>query len=252
MLRSLLVTLFAAVVLVGCGDEKASRVVHNFMPDNNLWMEDNVNFTSNVSEEMFNTIIDIAKKLYEPTAKEWNEELVINKKWKDGTVNADAWRDGEGATEINMYGGMARRQEVIPIGFALVLCHELNHLYGGKPYIDTYAKMAAEGQSDYMGAGWCLKNIAEQLDDPSKVDVTPYMTNACSGNEICLRQLAGGNSLGILLAKLSAEKAPNFETPDKTVVTRTNTSYPRTTQCRLDSYHNGTLGKNRPLCWYKP
>jgi len=251
MLRVSLI-LLAWITFIGCGNEQAAKVSDKFMPDNNLWMEDSLDFASNISEELFGTIIDTAYALYAPIAEEWDEELDIQKLWSNGTVNADAWRNGYGSARIRMYGGMARRSEVIPIGFALVLCHELGHLYGGTPYVQASVKMAAEGQSDYYGAGWCLKNIAEKLYDPSEITITPYMKKVCGGDETCLRQLAGGQSLGILLSKLNGEAAPDFETPDPAIVKRTNVSYPKTTQCRLDSYHNGTLGKPRPLCWYKP
>jgi hypothetical protein len=248
MKKTIVVFLFG-VVLFGCGQE-TKKNGDLWVQDNDLWKEDNLNFAANVDEAMFNAIIDEAEQLYAPVAKQWNETLVIQRNWGDSTVNASAWRDGRGNTEINMYGGLARRQEVIPIGFALVLCHELGHLYGGKPYINVGLKMAAEGQSDFYGAGWCLKNIVDSGVDRTEIDVTPYMQKVCDGDETCTRQLAGGYSLGKLLSVLNKEKIPNYETPDKSVVTKTNTSYPKTTQCRLDSYHNGTLGLDRPRCWF--
>jgi len=259
MLRFLVLAATLVVFsVIGCGRNEINSTVsgvstHNWVEDNDLWKEDNINFAgSNVSEEMFNAVIDAAEILYAPIAKDWNEKLTIQRNWDDSTVNANASRDGNGWTEINMYGGLARRPEVIPIGFALVLCHELSHLYGGQPYVNVGLKMAAEGQSDFAGAGWCLKGIVESLNDPSDIEVTPYMKKVCYNDNTCIRQLAGGNSLGKLLALLNKETVPNFETPDKSVVKRTNTSYPKTVQCRLDSYHNGTLVKDRPLCWYKP
>jgi hypothetical protein len=252
MLRSIVLATLSAAVLIGCGKDEAKTSVHLWVEDNDLWKEDNLNFAAAVDEAMFNAIIDEAEKLYAPIAKEWKEELVIQRNWTDSTVNASAWRDGKGNTEINMYGGLARRAEVVPMGFALVLCHELGHLYGGKPYVNVSLKMAAEGQSDWYGAGWCLKNIVESMVDQSDIGITPYTKKVCNNDEVCMRQLDGGYSLGKLLSVLNKEKIPNYETPDKSVVTKTNTSYPKTTQCRLDSYHNGTLGMPRPLCWYKP
>jgi len=250
MLRFLsLVTLWA--VFFGCGSAEAK--VHSWAEDNDLWKEDNLNFAeSNVSEETFNNIISAAEELYAPIAEEWKEKLVINRKWEDPTVNANVWRNGYGATEINMYGGLARRPEVLPSGFALVLCHELGHLYGGAPYIHVGLKMAAEGQSDFYGAGWCLKNVLEKIEDSSSFPSTFYMEKVCNEDNSCMRQLSGGQSLGNLLATMRRESKPDFETPDRSVVKRTNTSYPKTVQCRLDSYHNGTLGLDRPLCWFKP
>jgi len=237
------------ILFISCG---YATETHTWVPDNDLWQEDNINFVSNIDEGLFGLIIDIGKELYEPTAKDWNETLSISKSWDSPIVNASAWRNGAGNTEIMMYGGLARREEVIPQGFALVLCHELNHLYGGEPYIHTYLKMAAEGQSDWMGASWCLKNIVEKLKSTYGIETTPYMQQMCNDDPVCLQQLAGGNSLGKLLAELGGESVPDYETPDPSIVKKTNTSYPKTTQCRLDSYHNGALGLDRPLCWYKP
>lgn len=250
MLRFLsLVTLWA--VFFGCGNAEAK--VHSWAEDNDLWKEDSLNFAeSNVTEETFNSIISAAEELYAPIAEEWKEQLVINRKWEDPTVNANAWRSGYGATEINMFGGLARRPEVLPSGFALVLCHELGHLYGGAPYVHVGLKMAAEGQSDFYGAGWCLKNVLEKIEDSSPFPSTSYLEKVCNEDNTCMRQLAGGQSLGNLLATMRRESKPDFETPDRSVVKRTNTSYPKTVQCRLDNYHNGTLGLERPLCWFKP
>ena len=226
--------------------------VSDFAPENDLWKEDNVGFVANVDEDMFKAIIEIAKEIYAPTAKQWNETLVINGLWTDSTVNANASRDMKGWTEINMYGGLARRKEVIPYGFALVLCHELNHLYGGAPYVEPSLYLAAEGQSDFSGAGWCLKNIVDRLGYMDDITVTEYMARVCGKDLNCVGRLAAANSLGGLLSVLSGDRAPNLETPDPLVVKKTNVSYPKTTQCRVDTYLNGVLGKDRPLCWFKP
>ena len=252
--------MFIALATLGCSGG-TPQVVHTWVQDNNLWMEDSANFASpNVSEEDFNAIIDLAEDLYAPIAEEWEETLAIHRLWEEPTVNASAWRDGMGKTAIRMYGGLARRAEITPQGFALVLCHELGHLYGGIPYIRKYLKMAAEGQSDYYGAGWCLKSIVEQFSPDADAEATAYMEKVCSTEldvydgdaGICELQLAAGQSLGTLLSVIRGKDVPDFETPDPTVAKKTLVSYPDTIQCRLDTYHNGTLGQDRPLCWYKP
>jgi len=251
-MRSLFLVTLAAILLTACGTQEVSKPLPTqSWPENNLWMEDGF-LNGDVTEDVFNEIINISKELYAPIAEQWKEELVINALWDDSTVNANANRDGKGWTEVNMYGGLARRAEVLPEGFALVLCHELSHLYGGAPYIDVPRKMSAEGQSDYMGAGWCLRNVAQKMSVKGNFIVTDYMKKKCANGETCIRQLAAGVSLGTLLARMNGEGAPNLETPDNSVVRKTNTSYPKTTQCRLDTYHNGALGLDRPLCWYKP
>jgi len=252
-------TLLVLAFVVGCGVD--TRAPHKFVPDNDLWMEDSLNLSNcgtdvqegcDTPEMVFNKIIDIGQSLYNETARQWGETLTFTRLWTDPTVNASAWRDGYGSTEIVMYGGMARRPEVLPLSFALVMCHELNHLYGGAPYIDSSLRMAAEGQSDWMGAQWCLYNVTLQLKDTTPFQQTPFMRNACKDEFTCLQKLGASEGLGRLLATLGGGKIPNFETPDPTVVSKTNVSYPRTAQCRLDSYFRGVMGQARPLCWFKP
>lgn len=244
MRRLIVLVLF----LVSCGVEARER--HSFMPENDLWREDNFALLgSEMTEELFTEIIRIGGDLYAPVARQWGENLYINELWWDSTVNASAWRDGRGNTEIRMYGGLSRRPEVTPLSFALVLCHELGHLYGGTPYIEPRLYLSAEGQADHFGAGWCLKNIAQQLNDGYYYQPTTYMNQLCRGDSICVKEMVAAQGLGNLLARLGNQAAPRFETPDQTVVRQTNLSYP-SIQCRLDSYRTGILGQPRSRCWY--
>lgn len=245
-MKKLLVLILLAVPFWAFASEKQS-----FMPENDLWKEDNAVLAANgMTEDLFNRIIDIGEEMYSPIAKQWGETLYINRMYGDSTVNASAWRDGKGLTEIRMYGGLARRQEVVPLSFALVLCHELGHLYGMSPYIEPRLFVSAEGQADYNGAGECLYQIAKKLEDDTRFEVTPYMDQVCREDKICLKRMGGANGLGKLLSRLSGDVVPRFETPDLSVVRKTELSYPRTTQCRLDTYHNAILGLTRPRCWY--
>jgi hypothetical protein len=227
------------------------------MEENDLWKEDSLNKKSNMTEELFNKIIDTAYEIYEPIAKENNEKLTINNRWKDKTVNANCSRFW-GSVTVNMYGGLARRDEVNPEGFMYVLCHELGHAYGGEPYIQAWRKLSAEGQADYYGAMDCAKQVMKKLEFEGYVfEPTEFMQTACDENEFdgtrdeCLRSLTAGQSLGNLLASMKKEDAPDYTTPDPTVVKKTLTSYPKTVQCRLDTYYNGSFGLERPACWFK-
>lgn len=252
-----LVFLFSLVVIFSSNaSENLSPTKFTYeksIPDNDLWKQDCLGCKDNsgIDESMFSQIIDVALEQYSPIAQRNNEQLVINKNWEDATVNASCSRMWN-TVEIQMYGGLARREEITAEGFTLVLCHELSHAYGGAPYIRTYNKMSAEGQADYMSTFDCAKKIFNKLDLNFGLEITPYMERVCGNNDTCLFSLVGGQSLGNLLAKIKNEIKPNFETPDPLVVTTTNLTYPQTIQCRLDTYHNGALGKTRPLCWYKP
>jgi hypothetical protein len=253
VMKSLFATL--AIFLSSCGT--AEPVMnHQFMPDNDLWKEDNVNLFSAVDQQTFNDIIQAGLSVYQPIAAANNEFISINARWDDATVNANCGRY-TGYVSINMYGGLARRPEIIPEGFTLVMCHELGHAYAGSPYIQTANKMSAEGMSDYYSTKECYNKIAELVPQlRQEMTHTQYIKDTCEAkfgeNSFnCKHALEGGWSLGKLLSTLNKEKEPSFETPDRTVVTSTQLSYPKTTQCRLDSYHNGALEMVKPACWFK-
>ena len=228
-----------------------SAVTFQFMQDNDLNTED-TGFLSNISQTQFNSIIDAAYNLYAPMARQRNETLQINRNWTDSTVNANCSRS-YGRVTVNMYGGMARRNEVTPEAFALVLCHELGHAYGGKPYIHPETQIAAEGQADYYGSQTCLRAILPYVDD-SGLNPDEYVQSRCqrgSNYAVCIRQMQAGQALGSLLAVMQRQQQPDYETPDRSVTSQTLLSYPRTVQCRMDTFHNGILGLARPACWYR-
>ena len=226
---------------------------YQFMENNDLATEDS-GFVAGLSQDQFNSIIAAAKAIYDPEAKSRGETLVIKANWTDSTVNANCSRS-LGTVTVNMYGGLARRTEVTPEGFALVLCHELGHAYGGEPYIRPYDQIAAEGQADYYGAQNCLAKVLGHIEyDPSTLNPDEYIQSRCQKMEnydICVRQLEAGMSLAQLLASMKKSDVPNYESPDSTVVPKTLLSYPATIQCRLDTYHNGALNLPRPACWFK-
>lgn len=231
-----------------------------FMPENDLWREDcgATCFNSNgMTKEIFDKILAAGQKAYDPYAQKNGERLVINNKWTDSTVNADCCRGCEaGKVIVNMYGGMARRNEINFEGFALVLGHELNHAYGGAPYYPGSDQMSAEGQSDYEGARTAYRKIAALVPELKKdISYEDYVGQLCAGKtgeefKDCVHSLEGGKALGNLLAVLSGEGVPSYQTPDTSRVSQTETSYPRTVQCRVDTYLAGTLNKSRPACWF--
>jgi len=231
---------------------------HSSLPENDLWMEDYFE-KSGGGEEMFNKIIDASLVVYKPIAEEFGDsKLTIKRKWSSSTVNASASRLF-GRVTINMYGGLFRRPEATLEGFALVLCHELSHAYGGRPYISAWRKLSAEGQADYAGAKECMHKVMDVLKlEGYETEPSEFMASTCAASfeeegrqKLCERSLVGGLSLGTLLATIKEEQLPDYETPDPTVVDETMLSYPDTVQCRLDTYLSGTLLLERPVCWFK-
>ncbi|MBF0205562.1 MAG: M48 family metalloprotease [Oligoflexia bacterium] len=262
----------------------------SFVEENDLYIPADAKnlLNSNITEEVFNQIIDKIYEIYSPVVKSKGGVLVIEKNWSDGTVNAYANRSGN-TWSVAMFGGLARHEAVTPDGFALVICHELGHHLAGTPKVrNMFSRWASnEGQSDYFSTLKCLRQVMENDNNEeiiAKLSVPAYVDDLCTksfvdANEIaiCKRSAMSGKSVGDLFVALSNGSKINFSTPDRSVVNRTNDSHPAS-QCRLDTYLagatcivdkkdelsdtnvnsgactsiNGHESGLRPTCWYKP
>jgi hypothetical protein len=258
-----------------------------FMPENNLKISKYDKDTNGMTQETFESIVKRVSDLYSPIATTKGATLEYINNWDDETVNAYADRDG-GTWHVNMFGGLARHPLTTNDGFLLVVCHETGHQFGGAPKYGGGADWAAnEGQADYFGALKCMKRVLEKDDNASvvaKMTIDAEATKKCqmvykSEGDIalCQRIAMAGKSLGQLLGSLGGSSNVNFNTPDKSVVRRTNDEHPAA-QCLLDTYFSGSLCDKafseevsetspipgvcikkdgykvgpRPLCWYKP
>lgn len=256
-----------------------------FMPENDMYISTLDKNANDMTEARFNEIIDKIEEVYAPIVRSKRGTLKVNRKWSNGTVNASAQRFGW-SWIVNMYGGLARHQDVTDDGFAMVVCHELGHHLGGAPKVGTLlSKWASnEGQSDYFGSTKCFRRVYMNDDNVSivaKMEVPEYATEKCkevwstqADIALCQRAAMAGKSLSKLLSRSGT---PKFDTPDTSVVDRTNNAHPAG-QCRLDTYFQGALCDKdisdevdnkdplkgvcnkvrgykkgtRPLCWYKP
>lgn len=258
-----------------------------YLPENDMYLD--VNYKAfnggGITETEFNAVLDRLKEVYEPIIRQYGGNLVINRLWSDGTVNASANRQGSNYV-INMYGGLARHDVITKDGFALVACHEVGHHIGGVPrYSDPQGRWASvEGQSDYFATTKCLRKLFMNDDNSTIVrgmnipqDVEQKCTSQFSAQndqDICKRISMAGLSGASLFAN---GNPPSFTTPDRAVVQTTYESHPQP-QCRLDTYYEGAkcdveedveIGQNdpnvgtcnrkdndteglRPLCWFKP
>ena len=227
-------------------------VTVNFMERNTLDTED-AGFMTGVSQDEFNSIIQAALTAYHDDAQSRGETLTINARWEDPTVNANCSRI-DGTVTINMYGGLARRNEVTPDTFALVLCHELGHAYGGTPYIRPAVQIAAEGQADYYGMQVCMRRLLAQIpSDSNALAPDELISDRCTTADdptMCTRRLIAGENIAHLFAAIKHTDVPSYTTPDTSVVTQTELSYPKTVQCRIDTYYNAVLNLPRPACWF--
>lgn len=220
------------------------------LPRNNLHLQDRLGVASNIDEPLFNKICDTIIALWQPLAESHGAKLTVEKNWKDSTVNAYASQSGKN-WKVAMFGGLARRPEITPDGFAMVVCHELGHHFGGFSFYGNMDWAAAEGQSDYFATQVCAREVFKKsvnFNRRFRADVPAVVKQRCDASwsnpvdqDICYRASAAGYSLANLLATIGGGGAtPKFETPDPRVVTQTSTSHPAA-QCRLDTYFSGAL-----------
>ena len=270
---------FLFIPHIGLGD---------FLPPNDLHLEDSFDKEGGITEEEFHEVIDQAEEIYAPIVKGHRARLRFARNWNNSMVNASA-QQFFGSWIVNMYGGLARRPEITKDGFALVVCHELGHHLGGFPKTSWWA--ANEGNSDYFASLSCARLLWEDEVEENKLAalaIPDYPKQLCdeayfgAGENrlnLCYRQMLASYSTANLLATLGGTQI-DFETPDTKEVARTSHGHPQG-QCRLDSYMAGTLcqkafdtaliPKNeskmaenscnradgdqigvRPRCWFKP
>jgi hypothetical protein len=216
------------------------------LPPNDLWKQDNRFAATGITEQQFNSILDLIELRYRPEFFFFNATLVINRFWDDPTVNSYARRTGNNWI-IDMYGGLARRAEITPDGFALVACHEVGHHLGGYPFF-TGSWGAVEGEADTYATQACARYIWRS--DPANADIArnapQIVRDRCDAawantadRELCCRIAMAGKSLSDLLGVLDGHQV-DYSTPDTQIVRQTASGHPAA-QRRLDTYFAGAL-----------
>lgn len=240
---------YAFQVFAFSGLSLAQTALASILPPNDLHLQDRPYALANISEDEFNRIVDDIITAYKPLAKLHGATLVSNNRWNDSTVNASATQSDD-KWIINMYGGLARRPEVTPDGFALVVCHELGHHFAGFPFYGNTDWASSEGQSDYFATQSCARRIwknQKATNDTYRAEVRDFERERCDrawttedDRALCYRTVAAGQSLATLLASMRKGTAPRFETPDSKEVEKTFVGHPEA-QCRLDTYLAGAV-----------
>lgn len=257
-----------------------------FAPENEAHKQDNLHKSrSGITEAEFNESMNQVRNIYAPIIKNHRAELRLSGNWNDPTVNAYTTRVGSNWI-VQMFGGLARREEVTLDGFKLVICHELGHNLGGYPLMSSMMWPAAEGQSDYFASYACGRLLWGKEDNRGFRDLIPeYPKKLCDeafkcsrDKDLCYRTMLASWSINSLLATLGGTTI-GWDTPDPTVVTSINPNHPNA-QCRLDTMMAGNIctakrwkhevipisetqslkymcgsyskGNARPKCWYKP
>lgn len=261
---------FVAASLIACS---------GFFPENNLSIP--ISDKSGLNQEQYEKVISKVENIYSDVIKDYGGNLMINRKWESPVVNAGTLRTNDNSWQINLYGGMARHEEMTEDAFALVICHELGHHIGGAPKKIISGKRhwsSTEGQSDYWATLKCLRRVFESEDNDEIVSQTavPQVVNDECQTTLCKRTSLASLAISKINAQIRGIGDPDFSTPDLTRVMLTDDQHP-VAQCRLDTLFQGALcsldwkktvsqyyeGPGtchpkegyekgiRPLCWYR-
>ena len=254
-----------------------SKADCNLIPSNNLHVTESSE--EGITEKEFTDVLNEFEKVMSPIVKKEGYKLQINRKWSDDTVNANTTTSGD-KWVINAFGGLARYSGMDADAFMMVMCHELGHHMGGVP---AQGWASNEGQSDYYATSKCYRRMS--YSKVKALQVPSVVSEKCSALHksqeeinICEKGSMIGFTLASVLNSLSgASKALDFNTPDKTEVSKINNAHPKA-QCRLDTYFAGAVcgihyteefAKDNPIqgacaeekgdkigvrphCWYKP
>ena len=196
-----------------------------------------------LSRTRFRTIINILRTHFSPLSQREGRVLEFytdyEAEWAQGF--ARRWE----TDQVHIYGGLAAIPRVTEDSFALVVCHELGHLYGGEPFSDPHNRLAVEGQADFWAGQNCFKEVVGEL---PKLIPSQKSLVACKSNEACARGLDAALVLTAFFADNRSIAHPRLETPDTNRVPEILKTHPDP-QCRLDTYRAGLTDMRQPECW---
>ena len=171
--------------------------------------------------------------------------------------------------DISILSGYFREELGGPNVHLIVLCHEIAHHIGGKPYktdeqgIIRWASM--EPQSDYYAARICMRDFFKRFPKWFKYGhkTDSGIASRCEKKffpntwevKACNIIAQAGLQLAWIHQKFEyppIENDPQIspETPDQNVVTELDRDAYPSNQCRFDSHLMGALKMPRPSCWY--
>lgn len=241
------VSLFLALFLAGTAQA-------TFVPEEEIHYDALPFGASNMDEAQFRQIIADITTAYSPAVATNGGKLSINGDWKNEKLNAGATQQF-GNWQVVITGGLARRPELTPDGFALITCHELGHHLGGFPFGSGGFNpggvwAASEGQADYFASQVCAKKLwrnDREKNASFRATVSDYVKERCDavwGSEdeqnLCYRTMAGVDSTTHTMAVLMKKPIPEFQTPDPAKVDKNFSAHPQP-QCRMDTGMQGAL-----------
>ena len=205
------------------------------------------------TEYEFDDLIDSVITEFSPDFQTSGWKLSSTSEWQNEKEEATYEFVNSSEIAVKIYGGLVRASDITLDAAALVICHEIGHVYGfitgtGSP--DTWG---AEGEADYFAASSCLDRVLKYTPSKSNFSLPASVIKSCNTRsenpEICLRKNRAAYSGSIMRARVLSEGTVSFLTPDPTIVS-TTTHDLTSAQCGLDTFYQASLDLARPKCWF--
>lgn len=219
--------------------------------------------TSSVTEESFQQhFFDVFFQNYQDMQNKLIMPVVPDADWVKPYFTAYT-AEIDGFVKMGFWGGMARIPGMNSDAVALITCHEVGHVLGGKPYFKNpnFQKFSSEGQADYYSTAVCLKKYFTSIDSTmDELNITQpasaikHCQKLQSKKEqaICYRSIRAINGFIAVLGHLKKNNGnASLEGKDTSVASETYVDDYPGNQCRVDTLLAGLFNLPRPSCWFK-
>lgn len=215
-------------------------------------------------------------------------KLKFTLKESTDSPNAFAAKRVDGTWEVTVVETLLSLEEQTKSTLGIILCHEIGHFLGGKPYVvgiqltpavrsRAPKKMSCEGQADYFATSECIKTLTRKLPDlfsDNKGLLNPSIGEECNqayedqeDKNQCFETLVASYQTVLVYQKMLKEMnvpAGFFGKIENDRTDRTLNSvgeYP-SLDCRYQTFINGTMCSGlsdnecndakwaRPACWF--
>ena len=159
MKLQIILTLFILLTLGSSAPNSYSTSIarHAVVGDDVAFILSN-DYDNGYPEQKYTYVLDTFIEVYTPIIAKRGGTFHILRDFKDGSVNAWAWRIGS-EYHLEVPGGMSKYYLITEEGFIATICHELGHLLAGSPTKGQGGNISVEGQSDYFSSSKCLSRM---------------------------------------------------------------------------------------------
>lgn len=215
-----------------------------------------MNSFAGITKGKAESIIEKVKSIYVPYAlSKGNRKLEIKLKWNVKEFGGQAGTR-RGIKVVQIAGGTAEHSVMNADSFALIVCHEVGHHYGGLPLKYNLERgitdVTAEGVSDYFAISKCLRKVFASDNNVAiarTLNAPEIVVRRCSQTwrteeeiALCMRTaMAGLVAVRATEANKGIGPTAFFNTPSNDRVVESNIIKHPKLQCRLDTYLQASL-----------